>query len=110
MFASSHRPLVVCRVSYTLLPQGCGGGVGDAAFVALPTSPNPLWSMRSAAVSLLPHSHPEKVLPELQAETGPSSTVLCPHSSHTRMISLEELFTGQPPRYHVQVYLLTFNG
>jgi hypothetical protein len=110
VFASSDPQFGTCRASpILLLPQGYGDENGDAAFVTLPTAPDHFRSMRSA-VSRLPHSHPKEVLSELQAEIGPSSTVLCPHSSHTRMISLEELFTGQPPRYHVQVYLLTFNG
>ena len=48
-------------------------------------------------MNCLPHSHPKEVLPERHTESGPSSTVLSPHSSHTRTTLLEEPFTFQTP-------------
>jgi hypothetical protein len=48
-------------------------------------------------VNCLPHSHPKKILSEHRTKSGPSSTVLSPHSLHMRMTLLEEPFTCQPP-------------
>jgi hypothetical protein len=39
------------------------------------------------------------------AESGPSNTVLCPHSSQTRMSPLERPFTGQSPPNRVRALL-----
>jgi hypothetical protein len=43
-----------------------------------------------------PHPQPKGAPSEHHTESGPSSTTLSPHSSHTRMPPLEGAFTGQP--------------
>ena len=54
-------------------------------------------SRRSAGVRINPHSQP-KMLPSCRhAESGPSSTILSPHSSHTSTTCLEVPFTSSPP-------------
>ena len=53
-------------------------------------------SRPSAGVRSSPHSHP-KTLPSCpHPERGPSSTVLSPHSSHTRMTCLDVSVTSNP--------------
>jgi hypothetical protein len=87
------------RISLMLLIQGYGGEVGGDAFVAPSLSPDPLRSRLSARVSRSPHAQPKEVPREHHSETGPSSTTLSPHSSHTRTPLLEGPFTGQLPPY-----------
>lgn len=58
-------------------------------------------SRPSAGVRSSPHSHP-KTLPSCpHSERGPSSTVLSPHSSHTRMTCLDVSVTSNPLLYPV---------
>src|SRR5918994_807975 len=82
------------RAPLMLLTQGDAGGVRNVAVVAPPAPPNPSWLRPSARVSRSPHSHPKEIVPEDHTERGPSSTILCPHSSHTRMPPLEGSFTS----------------
>ena len=99
-FGASETPATL------LLAQEYGGiGVGETELVVPPASPYPSWTRPSARLSGALHSHPKGAPSDRQAERGPSSTVLSPHSSHTRMLPLERLFTGQPPPYHVRTLL-----
>jgi hypothetical protein len=82
-----------------LLTHGCGGEAGGVAFVLPLASPNHLWPRSSAKVSRSPHSHPKDVVPKDRVDRGPLSTILAPHSSHTRMLPLEGPSTTQPPPF-----------
>ncbi len=82
------------RAPLMLLTQGGGCEIGGVAFVAPLAPPNPPWLRPSARVSRSPHSHPKEIVPEDHTERGRSSTILSPHSSHTRMPPLEGTFTS----------------
>jgi hypothetical protein len=73
--------------------QGLVRGVREATCWPLPCP-----SGRSTPTVRSPHRHLDSVLAERHADSGPSTTVLCPHSSHKRTpLPGEEPFTCSSP-------------
>ena len=64
----------------------------------LPAWPVRCPSGRSTPTDRSPHPHLDSVLAERHADSGPSTTVLCPHSSHkSTPLPEEEPFTCSSP-------------